>query len=216
MPKLNELTVSEKLDPEQISYDFSEELNGLEQAINSTKRVKDLAKNVADKNWFSTWTAGITGSSDKELAKCVKELSGGLETTQKIVQMMLKIGQGKNDQLKIFHQALVDKICSLETNTGDLDMNQQGANQAMLLIAVKMREQVEEKIAYQEKIQQQSDELHQVRTELINLQEDVRGQAAMISILKNGPSGVVLRVISFTALGLSMVTIILTFIRLFF
>lgn len=265
----------ENMDLEQIASDFSEQLEDLQGAIEATGEAKALAQRVSKKGFWQTLGGGINGSTDKELAECVNQLGGSLETTQKIVQLMLQIGQAKNIHLKSLHRVIVDKICSLEDNTGDLDLNQQSAGAATLAIAHKVKEQLEEKLVHAERIQQhedniskltqfsvekdvldaqqsesleklnqqnqekdlldgeqsrlinelqeiankkvslddqQSQELRQIRVDLTRLEEQIKGQAAVISMLKEDRGQGVLRILSFSALGLSVAAVILALV----
>lgn len=168
---MNKISVKETKIKE-IVYDFSIQLEELDKALLYTKNSRALANNVKKKGFFGAMFGGISGGSDKELAQSITQLGLGLETTQKIVEVLLQISNAKNYYLKGFHEVLVKKIKSLNNDLIICDDNQKNSKEATIIIAKKLKSQIEDKL-------EQSELLTSHQIEIVNLKSENRNKTTL-------------------------------------
>ena len=144
----NEVSLIENVEVQKECLDLTIEFDNLNGAIEKTQYAGELAKKIEEKGLWGTFSGTISGANDADLAKSVALLGTSLEITQKIVHIILRISDAKNQCLKAFHRVITDKVIELESNTNDLDSTQQTTNNATILIAKKLQAQLEEKIAH--------------------------------------------------------------------
>ena len=148
---------------QEVTFNFTEQLNELDKALQQTKDAKELASRVQNKGFFATLWGGATGASDKELAESVKILGASVEITQKILDVVLRVTHTKNQFLKSFHTALTEKILSLNSEMDVCHGNQKNAKQAAITIATQLRSQIEEKIRQSEMIEEHEAEISDLK-----------------------------------------------------
>jgi chromosome segregation ATPase len=121
-------------------------LRGLDDIITAVKAnqsVQKKADELGEKGWFSSLGGVISGANDKDLASMVKTLGGSLETTQAVVQVMLRLQSRKDRFLREFQSLLIDKVVSIQSDTKTLDDNQRAT---ALGIVSALQDQVEEQL----------------------------------------------------------------------
>lgn len=97
--------------------EFDRNLDDLQAALKKTKQTKALAESLKSRGTFKNFMGGFTGRNDKELAEMIGDLGASMEVTQVILQMVMQVNNTKNGYLRQFHQALVEKITSLTSDT---------------------------------------------------------------------------------------------------
>lgn len=157
----NDLVDASKI--QEMTVDFSKQIDELDKAIQLTKDAGELASRVQEKGMFGTLLGSFNGSNDKQLAESVKILGASVETTQKIIEVILKVNNVKNQYLKSFHSALTDKILTMSKEMDVSYGNQKNAKQASITIATQLRAQIEEKIKHSEMIDEHEDEISQLQ-----------------------------------------------------
>lgn len=148
---------------QEVTIDFSKQMDELDKAIQLTKDAGVLAESVQEKGVFGTFFGSISGKNDKQLAESVKILGASVETTQKIIEVILKVNNVKNQFLRSFHTALTDKILSLNREMEISYGNQKNAKQATITIATQLRAQIDEKIRHAEMIDEHEVEISQLQ-----------------------------------------------------
>lgn len=118
--------------------------------------IQNLSETLKNRNWWGAVKANFNGQTDQELATSVQALGGSLETTQKVLRVLLKVQTQKGRLLQTFNDALVNKIAYIQTDTQTLDGNQRAAALAFL---GEMYEQVQEQIRQQHLIDQHGQQL---------------------------------------------------------
>lgn len=126
--------------------DFEQRLDDLKDALKNTRRTKELAASLQQKGAMKNFFGSFSGRNDKELAQMVEDLGASMETTQVILQLVLKVQNTKNRFLRDFHKALVEKVVLIENDTSTLDSNQR---QAAVAIVSELRDQVATQIEQQ-------------------------------------------------------------------
>lgn len=142
---------------------FEKQFVDLEKALANTKEAKNLASKMKNKGGWDSFTGSFSGTNDKEIAEAVTKLGGSLEVTQDILKVVLKASTAKNIHLKGFHQVLVEKVLSLQTDSSKLNANQKNSNQAALSIAMALKAQIEEKILHAETIDNHEKEINSLK-----------------------------------------------------
>lgn len=136
-------------------------LKSLDQATKQSMKARDdmraLKDELQNRKWWSTFKANFDGQTDKELANNVQVLGQSMETTQKVIRVMLQVQTQKSRLLHTFSDALVDKITNIQTDTQTLDSNQRSAALAFL---EELHQQVQEQIRQQDLIEHHDQQLH--------------------------------------------------------
>lgn len=132
-------------------------------AIDANKAVQEMASSLSQKGLWASFTGVVSGSNDKDLAGMVKRLGGSLETTQAVVQVMLRLQTRKYSVLRDFHSALLDKIGKIQGDTRTLDSNQRAA---ALEIVSALRDQVEDQLRQCEAVERHELQLEKIGLEL--------------------------------------------------
>lgn len=118
-------------------------LDDIVAAIKDNQSIQKKADKLGQKGWFASIGGVISGENDKDLASMVKALGGSLETTQAVVQVMLRLQSRKDKFLREFQSVLIDKLVNLQSDTKTLDTNQQAM---ALSIVSALQDQVDEQI----------------------------------------------------------------------
>lgn len=138
--------------------EFDRNLDDLQAAFKKTKQTKALAESLKSRGTFKNFMGGFTGRNDKELAEMIGDLGASMEVTQVILQMVMQVNNTKNGYLRQFHQALVEKITSLTSDTKTLDSNQE----ATLAVVSGLCDQVVSQIEQQEMVEQHQKKLQEL------------------------------------------------------
>lgn len=140
---------------------LEEALRDLETACRKKGRIDvklgELQKELENRSWWGAATAGLTGKTDKEIAKMVEGLGESLGLTQNVVRVMLKIQTKKNQLLHAFNEVLVNKITRIQSDTHVLDSNQK---QAALFFLGELQQQIDEQISQQELVESHEQRLN--------------------------------------------------------
>jgi len=138
-------------------------------AIRDNQAVQSVATGLENKGRFASIKGALSGANDKDLAGMVKALGGSLETTQTVVQVMLRLQTRKEHLLREFHSVLVDKIVNIQSDTKTLDSNQRAV---ALEIVSALQEQVEDQLLQYETIDQHELRLDALDDELSRLSSE--------------------------------------------
>lgn len=148
-------------------------IDKLISAVKNNKDVQRTADALTDKGWWGSFTSSISGSNDKDLAGMVNKLGGSLETTQAVVQVMLRLQTQKDNVLRDFHGALVDKILKIQADTKTLDKNQRGA--ALEIISA-LKEQIEDQLRQSDMVDRHELQIQEVSSIITSVEEEFRGR----------------------------------------
>lgn len=162
--------------------EFEKQFDNLKDALKNTKRTKELAASLREKGAMKNFLGSFSGRNDKELAHMVEDLGASMETTQVILQLLMKVQNTKNQFLRVFHKALVDKIAFIQNDTTTLDANQR---QIAITVVSELRNQIEEQIAQQAIVENHQKKLQQLDGYIV--QKDVldQEQSQKISLLES-------------------------------
>lgn len=152
----NEATKSET---ENAQKELGESIDKMIQAITSNRSVQTTASNLAQKGFFAALWGNVSGANDKDLATMVKDLGGSLETTQAVVQVMLRLQTRKDYVLRGFHATLVEKVINIQADTKTLDKNQRTA---VVDILSALRDQIGDQLRHSEMVDQHEQQLQQI------------------------------------------------------
>lgn len=120
--------------------DFVEALKKLDTAIRRHKTTNQQLKDFNDQGTWDSFWGGLSGQSDKDLAKLVAALGESLETTQTVVQILTQLHTVNNNVLRGFNAALVAEIKNLQADASTLEGNQNGA----LTVLYEFKTQIDE------------------------------------------------------------------------
>lgn len=124
-------------------HNIDELLEKLTKELQEGKKIKDQADDFKNRSFFSRLGGSLTAQNDEDLANMISSLGGSLTITQEIIQCLLQIQSEKNEVLKGFHRALVDKIDDLQSNDNILDLS---VRENLFLIFDHLKQQVEDKL----------------------------------------------------------------------
>lgn len=139
--------------------DFETHFKNLTDAVARSQSVGALASSVGKKGTLSMVWGSLNGKNDKELAQMVNSLAGGLETTQVVLQMVLKLSHRKNGFTRQFHEVLVNKIAQLGKDSATLDSNQR---EATIAILEELDNHVYAQLQYQEQVEAHNSHLERL------------------------------------------------------
>ncbi|MHA6892863.1 hypothetical protein ACQUJT_02100 [Ralstonia pseudosolanacearum] len=162
------LSDADNLDLANARKELSEALDKIALAIKSNKDVQTTASELGEKGFWSSLTGVVSGSNDKDLAGMIKRLGGSLDTTQIVVQVMLRLQTSKDRVLRGFHSALLDKIANIQADTKTLDANQRAV---ALEIVSALRDQVEDQLRQCEAVDRHELRLEEIGLELARIVE---------------------------------------------
>ena len=168
------LSDADSIDLANAHKELSEALDKIALAIRSNKNVQTTASKLGGKGFWSSLTGVVSGSNDKDLAGMITSLGGSLETTQMVVQVMLRLQTSKDRVLRGFHSALLDKIANLQADTKTLDANQRAV---ALEIVSALRDQVEDQLRQREAVDSHELRLDEIGLELgriVEVENEVR------------------------------------------
>jgi len=145
-------------DAQKLAY-FTAELEGAlqslddatAQSVQARDDMQELAAQLQNRDWWGAVKANFNGQTDKALATNVQLLGQSMETTQKVVRVILQVQTQKGRLLHTFSDALVDKISRIQTDTHTLDGNHRNAALAFL---GELHQQIQEQIRHEELIDQ--------------------------------------------------------------
>jgi hypothetical protein len=130
-----------------------------EKSAETRKKMEVLSSALQNRDWWDTFKGNFNGQTDKDLAQNVHDLGWNLETTQKVIRVMLQVQTHKGHLLQSFSEALVKKIILLQADTQTLDGNQRAAALAFL---EELHQQVQEHIRQQDLIEQHEQQLQEL------------------------------------------------------
>lgn len=143
-------------DEQKLAYFTSELEDALQslkdaeaQSLKTRQNLDTLVTQLEKDDWWDAVKANFNGQTDKALATNVQLLGQSVETTQKIVRVILQVQTQKGRLLHNFSDALVDKISRIQTDTQTLDGNHRGVALAFL---GELHQQIQEQIRHQELI----------------------------------------------------------------
>lgn len=126
------------------------------QSTETRGAMQKLSGELGNRGFWDAFKSNFTGQTDKDLAKNIQTLGGSLETTQKVIRVMLHVQTHKGRLLHTFSDALVNKIAHIQTDTQTLDGNQRATALAFL---EELHQQVQEQISQQELIERHEQQL---------------------------------------------------------
>jgi hypothetical protein len=138
----------------------------LEQSKKVTTDVDEFKSRSAFVRVFGT----VTGKNDEDLAIMISSLGSSLGTTQKVLDMLLKIQSEKNRALTGFHRALVDKIDDLKSNDNVLDL---GMRENAILVFEHLKQQVEDKLEQARVVEENVQRLDEQSKILIHINQRI-------------------------------------------
>lgn len=177
-----ELMASGSEDFLEFYSEFEKQLDNLKDALKNTKRTKELAASLREKGGMKNFLGSFSGRNDKELAHMVEDLGASMETTQVILQLLMKVQNTKNQFLRVFHKALVDKIAFIQNDTTTLDANQR---QIAITVVSELRNQIEEQIAQQVIVENHQKKLQQLDGYIVEKDVLDQEQSQKISSLES-------------------------------
>lgn len=128
-------------------------LEQIEESLKSTSELIESAGKMEDRGRFKAIFSGISGKSDKELARIVKGLGANVKVTQEIVKFLIELAQHKNEIQEGFLGALDEKIEQqhrkielLGENDDSLGENYKQAETAVLTLYKQIHAQVESEV----------------------------------------------------------------------
>ena len=145
-------------DAQKLAY-FTTELEGALQSLDDATAqsvktrgdMKELAAQLQNRGWWDAVKANFDGQTDKTLATNVQLLGRSIETTQKVIRVILQVQTQKGRLLHTFSDALVDKISRIQTDAHTLDGNHRSV---ALVFLGELHQQIQEQIRHQELIDQ--------------------------------------------------------------
>lgn len=150
--------------------ELTQALDDMVAAIGNNQTLQNKAGNLKDKGRLSAVWGAISGSNDRDLATMVKELGGSLETTQKAVQVVLRLQSRKDHVLREFHSVLIDKIHKIQADTHTLDANQQSA----VDVLCEFQEQIEDQLRHHEAVERHELQIAELTAELTRKENELR------------------------------------------
>ena len=146
---------------------FSQMQMELKEAMNS---VDEITTTEVKTGFFR----GLTGKTDADISAHVKGLGLNLRTTQKVVMFLMELSHAKNEVLRGFYDTLVNKLIELDKENvsiiGDLDMSQ--VNERKIICQIK--DQIEGRLAIEDNIENNKEQIHSNKKNLINLSEELQ------------------------------------------
>lgn len=132
--------------------EIHEHIEDLAKSVEVSKGVAAEAAKYETRNGWKVLWGVFSGSNDKNLASMVEKLGGGLSTTQKVLELLLRLQTRKTNLLRRFHAALVEKIAALAGDAVTLDENQQDQNFLARMILSDLRDHVAEQVEHHERV----------------------------------------------------------------
>src|SRR5690606_5315269 len=84
------------------------------QSVKARDDMQELADQLQNRNWWGAVKANFNGQTDQALATNVQLLGQSVETTQKVIRVILQVQTQKGRLLHAFSDALVDKISRIQ------------------------------------------------------------------------------------------------------
>lgn len=141
--------------------DLLDKLDEIEKSLSATKSLMKDATKVEEKGRFKAMLSGISGKSDKELAKIVKGLGANVKVTQEVVKFLIELAQHKSTVQEGFLGALdkkiedqQNKLQQLNENDGSLDENAKQVETAVLTLYKQVHAQVESEVKLRNNVEQ--------------------------------------------------------------
>lgn len=139
--------------------DFEMHFNNLSKSLKKTENTIKEAENFGEHGFFQRLKQSVSGERSTNISNMIGNLGSSVETSQKILQLMMIVQNTKNRFLKQFHEALVNKIAAVEGDTVTLDENQRAA---AIAIIEGLKEQVATQIKQQEMVEHHEKKLHEL------------------------------------------------------
>jgi hypothetical protein len=164
------LTEAQRQENASARLELTKALDEMVQAINSNRTLQTQAGKLKDKGRFAAIVGALSGANDRDLATMVKELGGSLETTQKAVQVVLRLQSRKDHVLREFHSVLLEKIQMMQADTHTLDANQQAA----VDVLCDFQEQIEDQLRHHEAVERHEQEIAELNGKLTRKENELR------------------------------------------
>ncbi|WP_417585747.1 hypothetical protein [Pelagibacterium sp.] len=120
--------------------DFHEGLQKLNAAIKRGSNTRAQLKDFQNQGSWNSFWGGLSGRSDKDLARLLTEFGASLEVTQSVLQLVTQVHTVNNNVLRGFNDALVREIERLQADAQTLEGNQNGA----LVVLYEFKHQIDE------------------------------------------------------------------------
>ncbi|BFN27505.1 hypothetical protein PSCT_03075 [Pseudomonas sp. SCT] len=120
--------------------DFHEGLQKLNAAIQRGTKTRSQLKDFQNQGSWNAFWGGLSGRSDKDLARLLTEFGASLEVTQSVLQLVTQVHTVNNNVLRGFNDALVREIERLQADAQTLEGNQNGA----LVVLYEFKHQIDE------------------------------------------------------------------------
>jgi archaellum component FlaC len=143
-----------------------EYIDNMIQAIRSNQSVQATAHTLANKGSWALLKGTVSGANVKDLSRMIRGLGDSLETTQAVVQVMLRIQTRKDYVLREFHTVLVEKIFNIQDDTKTLDDSQRTV---ALDIVSALRDQVEDQLRQSETVDRHELRVQEIGNTLVQL-----------------------------------------------
>jgi phage shock protein A len=164
------LTVAQRQEIASARMELTKALDEMVKAIASNRTLQTQAGKLKEKGRLATAWGSISGANDRDLATMVKELGGSLETTQKAVQVVLRLQSRKDHVLREFHGVLIEKIQKIKADTRTLDANQQAA----VDVLCDFQEQIEDQLQHHEAVERHELKIAELTAELTSKENELK------------------------------------------
>jgi len=164
------LTETQRQEIASARLELAKALDEMVAAIESNRDLQTKAGELEKKGGLEALWGAISGGNDRDLATMVKRLGGSLETTQKAVQVVLRLQSRKDHVLREFHGVLLEKIQKMQADTHTLDANQQAA----VDVLCEFQEQIEDQLRHHEAVERHEQEIAELTAELTRKEHELR------------------------------------------
>lgn len=164
------LTEAQRQEIASARLELTKALDEMVKAIASNQTLQTQAGELQGKGRLAAVWGAVSGANDRDLAKMVKELGGSLETTQKAVQVVLRLQSRKDHVLREFHGVLLEKIQKMQADTHTLDANQQAA----VDVLCDFQEQIEDQLRHHEAVERHEQEIAELTAKLTRKEHELR------------------------------------------
>ncbi len=120
---------------------------------------KEAVETINKKEIETSFLKNLRGKTDAEISKHVKELGKNLVVTQEVVLFLIELNHEKNEILRAFHDALVEKILDMEADQSTItdDINVSQRNEKSIVYQIKT--QIEDRLAMEASIDANSEKI---------------------------------------------------------
>lgn len=164
------LTEAQRQEIASARLELTKAIDDMVKAIASNQNLQTKAGELEGRGRWAAIKGAISGANDRDLATMVKELGGSLETTQKAVQVVLRLQSRKDHVLREFHSVLIEKIQMMQADTRTLDANQQAA----VDVLCDFQDQIEDQLLHHEAVDRHEQEIAELTAKLTRKENELR------------------------------------------